>query len=517
MHALRRAGRLATALLIVALVSSALSNRASAQLSGSNFLEAQAGNYPKSFAGRGPTNRTDVYDLLDLNYLFASGIAGLRFETNRNSEQKFPYQGITQRYVDWTDRRYRVRLGNFYTILGQGLVHRSFELTGVVLDQRFPRSRYVPSRDVDGVLVEATTGPIATLAFSGSPSSGQTSLAGEQVGLSRHAGQLSAAQVVGSIRGNARIGAAYLRSTAGRGQQEIGSGFAGLDLGAGAVSLPLYFEYAQADRLFGDWWKFETNDRVPHALYASANLLWGTAGLTLEWKDYSQFRFGTNDPPSLVREHGHVLLNRSTHVVDAGDEEGFQIEGTYAASEWAAVTVNMSRADGIGGIRFEERFVEVRTAPRAGERWEATTFYDRSRDDLVSIADRRTYGIASTVRFLEGWSVTLDLERQSARRRVIGISDRFEDIYLAFTTARANVGSASFLWTRTSDPLDPSRFEPGTDYLHLMAGVLNARLSQRHEATLFFGRRRGGLACTAGTCYEVQAFEGAELRLVSRF
>ena len=482
---------------------------------------AQAGNFPESFAGRGPTNRQDLYDLVNLEYGYSAGIVGLRFETNRNSQQEFPYQGITQRYADWTDRRYRVRVGNFYTILGQGLIHRSFELTGVVLDQRFPRSRYVPSRDVDGVLVEANTGPIATLAFSGSPSSGQTSLAGEEVGQPRHAGQISGAQVVGRLPGNASAGVAYLRTSAGLGQQELGSGFVGVDplrlFGDSKLSLPLYFEYAQADRSFGDWWSLETESREPHALYASANLVWGAAGLTAEWKDYSQFRLGTNDPPSLVREHTQVLLNRSTHVLDAGEEEGFQIEATLAPSEWAAVTANFSRADGVEGFRFEERFIEVRSAPLAGERWETIVFYDRSRDDVVSIADRRTYGAASTVRFLERWSVTLDLERLTARRRAVGISDRFEDLYLAITAARASFGSASFLWTRTSDPLDPSRVDPGTDYLHLVGGVLGARLGERHEATLFFGRRRGGLACTAGTCYEVQPFEGAELRLVSRF
>jgi len=52
---------------------------------------------------------------------------------------------------------------------------------------------------------------------------------------------------------------------------------------------------------------------------------------------------------------------------------------------------------------------------------------------------------------------------------------------------------------------------------HYLAGVLSAALSERHTATLFFGQRREGLACTAGTCYKVEAFEGAELRLVSRF
>jgi Family of unknown function (DUF6029) len=512
---------LAPGLLLAAImVSSTFPCPAQAQLSGSNLLEAQAGNYPKSFPGRGPTNRQDLYDLLSLEYGFASGIAGLRFETDRNSQDAFPYEGITQRYVDWTDRRYRVRVGNFYTILGQGLIHRSFELTGVVLDQRFPRSRYVPSRDVDGVLVEANAGPIATVAFSGSPSSGLTSLAGEPFGLKRHAGQISGAQLVGQIRGATRVGAAYLRTTAGLGQQELGSGFLGVDpfelLGASAVSLPLYFEYAQADRSFGEWWKFKTPDRVPHALYASANLVWGPAGLSAEWKDYSQFRLGTNDPPSLVREHGQALLNRSTHVLNAGDEEGFQIEGTYRVAPLGAVTANFSRADGYG-FRFDERFVELRAAPGDGEQWEATVFYDRSRDDIISIADRRTYGQASTLRFLQLWSVTLDLERLTARRRASGSADRFQDLYLSFTTARANWGSASFLWTRTSDRLDPSRFDPGTKNLHLVGGVLGAHLTQRHEATLFFGRRRGGLACTAGTCYEVQPFEGAELRLVSRF
>jgi len=34
---------------------------------------------------------------------------------------------------------------------------------------------------------------------------------------------------------------------------------------------------------------------------------------------------------------------------------------------------------------------------------------------------------------------------------------------------------------------------------------------------VFWGQRRGGLACTAGTCYKVRGFEGVSARLVSRF
>ena len=39
--------------------------------------------------------------------------------------------------------------------------------------------------------------------------------------------------------------------------------------------------------------------------------------------------------------------------------------------------------------------------------------------------------------------------------------------------------------------------------------------SNSHFISLFYGKRRGGTACTAGICYEVLPFEGFELRLSS--
>ncbi|HZM28200.1 MAG TPA: hypothetical protein VFB89_12700, partial [Gemmatimonadales bacterium] len=74
-----------------------------------------------------------------------------------------------------------------------------------------------------------------------------------------------------------------------------------------------------------------------------------------------------------------------------------------------------------------------------------------------------------------------------------------------------------FAWDRTTDDLDPSWDFGRTGALHLVGWNASARIAERHEATLFLGKRRGGLACTAGTCYQVLPFEGAELRLVSRF
>ena len=73
------------------------------------------------------------------------------------------------------------------------------------------------------------------------------------------------------------------------------------------------------------------------------------------------------------------------------------------------------------------------------------------------------------------------------------------------------------VWERTNDDLDRSwefgRLKP----LHLIHWVASTRIGDGHEVALTVGKRRGGPACTAGTCYEVQPFEGAELRVASRF
>jgi hypothetical protein len=79
-------------------------------------------------------------------------------------------------------------------------------------------------------------------------------------------------------------------------------------------------------------------------------------------------------------------------------------------------------------------------------------------------------------------------------------------------------------WVRTStnDPGDPGAGEPdpatGTFPRHVFDSLSGrCRIAGRHEIIGFWGRRRGGIACTAGTCYLVPAFEGVSLQVVSRF
>jgi hypothetical protein len=310
-------------------------------------------------------------------------------------------------------------------------------------------------------------------------------------------------------------------------QHRVGSGFVALDplvaLGVRGPALPLYAEYAQLDRTFGQWWAFDVSDPTPHALYAGTNLLWGTFALSLEWKDYSQFRLGTNDPPSLVPEHTEALLNRTTHVLVANDEEGYQLEASWSPLPWGSLVVNRSRADGANGDRYEEWYAAMRALPRGDAGFDGGVFYDRGADSTTGILRRDTYGFDVTARWRARWSAKLDVERQTSERKgfIVATSSigavRFEDVHVSLVATLADVGSLGFNWDRTTDELDPSWDAGRTTPLHLFSWIANARISEGNEVVLFLGQRRGGLACTAGTCYQVQPFEGFEARLVSRF
>lgn len=519
----RRASAALSGLLTVGALAVPLAAPAQ-QLTVDNLLEVQLGNTP--FVP--PENRTDTYDQLNATLAYPKVRIGARFEANLNSEDSFTYDEFTQRWFEVADDRLALRVGNFYTILGRGLLHRSFELPGVVLDQPGLRSRWGFSRDVDGVLVDAALGPLELRGLSGKPNGGEYSPSiAEFYGIERHQGELIGGQ--GALRAwrGSMVGAAYSRySGDGTVQHEYASGFTELDplrmLGVDGVALPVYFEYAREGARLDNWFEFGgEDDSVPSALYAGGNLLWGPFGLSAEWKDYTRFRFGTNDPPSLVREHTYPLLNRSTHVVNLEDEAGYQFEATCRLADWGELTGNLSRGDGrvspvLPPRRFAERYLELRATPARWPGAEFSLFYDAGEDEFVGVPYREVFGGTAAADLPWELEATLDVEHLQAERT----PDRYEDDYLSFALQHARLGSAALVWQRTTDPAEESpddALTPGVQPRHYLAGVLSAEITERHTAALFVGQRREGLACTAGTCYKVEAFEGVEVRLVSRF
>jgi hypothetical protein len=511
--------RIAGALLLLLLGAS---SNASAQVAAQNLLETQIGKDPFSTSGR---DQVDFYDQANVEALFAAFRMGLRFETNRTSlEAEQPsYDEFSQRWAEWNDERMRVRVGNFYTLIGRGLVHRSFELKGVILDDISTFSRYAPSRDVDGALLEANAGPFDATLLSGSPNLGQLAPSAGDI---RYTGQLNLASGGVHLYRGSRIGGTYARFSQPSGlTTEIAGGSLELDparlAGVEEVQAPFYVEYAMLQPDFERFFEFPTGDNGPGtALYAAANALWGPLAVSAEWKSYRDFTLGFNDPPSLVREHAFPLLNRNTHVLDANHEDGYQIEATAVLGPFGTLTANVSRADGFTAAakRFEERYVELQVGP--GATWQAIGFFDDGEDRFpaASVIDRRIAGATGLVTLRENWGVTADVEFLDEQKVNFFGAPLYKVVerWVSVGFSRAGWGNIAAQWERTTDPIYADPGSP-TEANTFVAGVITADLTPRHQLRLFAGERRGGPACTAGTCYIVAPFEGVELRLTSRF
>ncbi len=482
-----------------------------------------------------PADHTRLYSRVDVGWARDGFAAGGRFESDRSSDNDpngsrlTQYDRVTQRWAEWHDAHVRLRVGQIHTILGHGLLHRSYELPGVVYDEPGSGTRYAASRDVDGALLELRAGPFAWRSFSGRFNDATYSPASEALGAPRYGSLLTGGQAELRLPWNGRVGAAALRAAPGGGpRRTFASGFAGVDaLSAwprSGVSLPLAVEYAREGGHLSDWATFSRDANVTHGLYASAGLLWGAWSLTGEVKDLDGMRLGFNDPPPLVREHSWSLLNRNTHLLDAESERGHQLELNAPVHAWVSLTASLARADGAppnqASFRYEERFAELRVAPPASDAWEVRGYADDGYDTHDFVGDRHAAGLSLAARGPRGWAGEFDLERQRVVRIGALTTESFEDLAFTLGVSRSGWGLAGLTLTRTTDLLDrPSDLfgNPTAPSATFVGVTLAADVAARHHAELFVGRRRGGRACVSGTCYNVPALDGAELRWTSRF
>jgi hypothetical protein len=238
-------------------------------------------------------------------------------------------------------------------------------------------------------------------------------------------------------------------------------------------------------------------------------------GLSWEYKDYQNYDLGVNEPPTLVREHPWTLLDRRTHVLDPLQETGYQLESRLDAGGRADLVLQVSRAEASRSRRFHEAYAEL--SGRAGSR-SATLFADTAQDDVEFVRDRDTIGAHVRWPLAGAHSVEIEVQRQDVQRTIVDLDQSWQDRYAALAYSWAPRFTVGFVHQSTDDPSEAT--DPVTGEISRRAyDAVDASvdIGEHHNMSLFWGRRRGGLACTAGTCYEVRGFEGVSARIVSRF
>ena len=505
------------------------------QFTFSNLLETRVGKDPDDLRPNVPDNRLTLFEQFNLEYFHDALQLGLRYETFLPSEDRgLEYRELSRRYAAWRSNWVDARVGNYEALFGRGVVLRAFELPGVVREERGVWRQFGDSRDLDGATVRFHHNGAELQLLGGKPRQENAPPDVARLGL------VTGALGTGEVAPGIRPGGEYVRvdtqsenlSTNPGTTTEVSGGFVqvGLDpwlarWGVRSLSLDSYVELARAMGPPSPVGSPKVEPGRGEALYLMQNLaitdlLPGLrAGASWEYKDYQNFDLPTaiNEPPTLVREHTYALLNRNTHVLEPMQEEGYQFEPRLDYRGWADLVLNWSRAENRDSRRFEEVYAELTMHARGAT---ASVFADDSQDAAADLFDAQTYGLHALVGLHGPHSLEIEYEQMTAvRASSLGDQD-FKDNYASLTYAWADVVSLAAIRQTTDDPVDAGPPDPVTKsvprrvFPSLSARV---RIGDHHEVVGFWGRRRGGIACTAGTCYFLPAFDGVSFRLTSRF
>ena len=479
-----------------------------AQVSGYNLLEYQYGNIPFN----GPSDYSTAYNLTQLKYSAQGLDLGFRYEQFLTPVADREFAGLTQRSLRYQKDGFEVKVGQFYDIIGRGLLLRSYEIPGAIFEDLSYRSRYGFYRDLDGFSLGYTTDKVEVKFLRGRPLL-NVFPPDEDRSLTRpdlvEGGQVSFSPV-----SNHTIG---LTGLIHRPNDTTRTEYAGIFY-SGTISdhLSMYGEFASENNNDA---RFMRDSDEQWAGYISLNYSGIGYGLSVEYKNYNRFILGSgfNDPPALIKEHSYPVLNRQTHILFANGESGWQLEGFKLWENFSQTVVNVTTLQTFNGLEasYFELFFEH---TQEFDSFTLKAFYDYAHDEPKFQRQRHSGGLATDFSFLNGFNASIDFQAQRFESR--SFDEIFSNYFLSLTLAKQGWFSASILGEMTSDWIftdDPATFDIETNNRFWLGAQINATIAQSHRLSLFAGQRRGGPACTSGICYEVQDFSGAELRYTVNF
>lgn len=507
-----------------------LSQSLNAQVNVFNVIETQIGNSADTRIGTG-----GVYDQLNIRFTKDNFYSGLKVETYNSTGISEGYSTLSQKYIEYRTNQVRVRAGNFYNIFGNGISMRSFDLPGVILEDFITHSRYSPFRDLNGLMLQFNKPEYEIKLVKGTPVESTISPGT----IDRRRGSVEGAEGTFKAFEAIDFGASYIHIIPEQGMDNELYSFSGRlnsdwlhsNIAVEDLYIDLEVEYSIRDRdLLAEGFSISNTD--PHAIYVALNIDYKQFSISAEIKDYSGYNLGINDPPSLVKEHTHPLLNRDTHVLIPKDEKGIQFEGTYNFRESTSFTVNLSTAKNdilLNETEYFERFGEI--SHKISRELKGVFYYSQSKDEINAISDKKTIGMVLDYDINARTGSSFEVAFQNATRDFEYYLDKndskrnftptdFSNIYLSASLGMSQLFNLGFTAERTTDQDEidiPYTFEIETGPRWWPSVNLSFDIGKTNEFRAFMGRRRGGTTCTAGTCYELLPFNGLEVRLISRF
>jgi hypothetical protein len=467
-----------------------------AQFGGNNLAEYQYGQLPND-----TSLMSTIYNRLVASYKYKYFKAGATLELFQTPRAGSSYVNLSQFSLQYKHKPFEVVIGNFYETIGRGLLLRSFEIPGAILEDLSYRSRHYFNRDVFGVNAKFHYKNFNTKVLYGSPLN--------YVFPPTQDLKLRRSDTIAAIYSEYSLKKQTLGVSAMKHSNSGNDKYFFMATASGNIShfLSYYTEIAKnvSDFAIGNF-----SSQASYAIYGGLNIAIDNFGISAEYKDYNNFLIGSgiNEPPALVKEHSYRVLNRSTHVLQPVNETGYQVELFYTFPNLSKLTFNNTRAINRFGNKFVflEYFLEYDFT--LIDKHSIKVFTDYAEDPFKLENMRVSAGMSTDWKVFNTSSIKTDYEFQTFKR--LGKSFQNHVVVLGYgfkskiiSNIVAEYSNDSFIVTEGSK-------------IWIGANV-KYQVNKSNSLQIFAGERRGGPACNAGVCYEVLDFKGIEVRLTSRF
>ncbi|MBD3347780.1 MAG: hypothetical protein GF400_01130 [Candidatus Eisenbacteria bacterium] len=437
---------------------------------------------------------------LDLDVTVGPVVLGAAYRAYQLSDGSYnpagvdvPLADLKHRYAAYYGDRFEARVGHFLSTFGHGLTLRSYEDVELEYDTM-----------LDGFLGRYDAGAVSLTGLAGTVDE-------DLLGVRHREHRVRGARVSVPVGGWLEVaGSAVERASTVRDEEiEIPDAQALFEDGVTGAEVSLWLGPVT---LAGEYASRSGENPVTesamtgYAAYASGTVALGPLTLFGEFKDYESFSHHLVNPPTCVRDHVYMLMNRATYEIDLDDERGFLVEGTVPLGDPLLLSGGASEArDHEGDLAH----------------WEIFGTAEHYAWDAVSGA--------------VAWSWSREYELGVFTEHLTGAAD----FYL--TTGEGNLVELTVEAQRTEEPggfshsdyLGAWTFYPGSDVT--LSCVLEATDDDSEKRDVWFmtevrtllmddlevsfsmGTERGGKKCSGGVCYFEPEFEGARVRLSKYF
>lgn len=465
-------------------------------------------------------NNIEIFEnWLNIDYNKNVFSAGLRFEAFQPNDPdpsisrgKVRYADIAYKYftveIGDVEEGINITAGNFYKLFGRGLILKSYEDRNIRVDN-----------NLLGVKMEANYMGFSLAALTGSASNSDNERKDIVHAVDFSYNGFDILKLGSTFASNQPDIEGIARTT-----------LASIRLQPSYWNFDGYAEYGIKNnkdiqsQIFND-----SESKIGEAFYGSLNFYYDAFSVVGEYKYYDNYAFTSNDgtifyntAPSLRKEYTYQLLNRHPSPLNQSNEEGFAVEINYTFSDETSVVANYGITNSLPSSSYYQRVNDI-SVPittqlkeiyvQAMHNWSEsfTTIAAFGYNEELSTNTKNFTPILENKFYFDDINtIKIVLEHQQSEN--LTTDEKYYDDVIALEYLRSPSFNVSFVTEiQTKEP------EAGRTVRKVWSFIqFGYKVSNHTDLSILFGSRQAGNICIGGICRYEPAFQGIELKMLTR-